>query len=517
MQRSRRRSYSAITDFLKDNDDDYGKDEMLINRKHEDARYVGPILHVAEQGGGAVVRMVPGDALQPGGDGGKEIDVYASAMSLQTPDDFFERSKKRACPWEKDTKRVGEELGRGQEVHAGESYCGEETTVLGGEMGVDVGIMELLEWKDGESGADVNVRGYQGRGLDYDAAPAVVMERIEQVVLWCVTSLSEGKQPEISLPEANGAGSRGTVTWCQQSKRKRFAALWAVLDICHQNLMTHSTRTQRDVYYTVKSKMPAIHHAQVTIAIQDAIHLLQVPRYKLGVTCSSKGIVSGPLVVRFGGGGCDEGSSVSCSALISPQGVHIPGNVDSILNMDIKSIQATSIVVVEKDTVFQRLVSFSKMEERLKGCLFVTGRGVPDIATRAFLFRLHSLNQSLPVVGLVDWNPWGALILKTYRFGSTKMAEASKFVLPSMRWLGLRHQIIKSIPNPRFEAMSNRDYSMCEKLRDGMEKHDSAWAEELDCMCLARLKADIEATYSDTTIASFGALVATAVENHSWI
>jgi DNA topoisomerase VI subunit A len=49
---------------------------------------------------------------------------------------------------------------------------------------------------------------------------------------------------------------------------------------------------------------------------------------------------------------------------------------------------ARFILVVEKDAIFQRL-----SEDRLWSllpCILITARGMPDMATRAFLHKLHT-------------------------------------------------------------------------------------------------------------------------------
>lgn len=47
----------------------------------------------------------------------------------------------------------------------------------------------------------------------------------------------------------------------------------------------------------------------------------------------------------------------------------------------------------------------------------ITGRGFPDLATRALTHYL-SVTLHLPVVGICDWNPYGMALLMTYILGS---------------------------------------------------------------------------------------------------
>ena len=47
----------------------------------------------------------------------------------------------------------------------------------------------------------------------------------------------------------------------------------------------------------------------------------------------------------------------------------------------------------------------------------ITGRGFPDLATRA-LTHFLSVTLHLPVLGICDWNPYGMALLMTYILGS---------------------------------------------------------------------------------------------------
>lgn len=82
-------------------------------------------------------------------------------------------------------------------------------------------------------------------------------------------------------------------------------------------------------------------------------------------------------------------------------------------------LSARYILVIEKDAIFQRL-SEDRLYDKLP-CILITAKGMPDLATRVFLHRLHCTAPTLPMLGLVDWNPAGAAILATYKFGNQRM------------------------------------------------------------------------------------------------
>lgn len=62
------------------------------------------------------------------------------------------------------------------------------------------------------------------------------------------------------------------------------------------------------------------------------------------------------------------------------------------------------VIVIEKDAIFQRLVDDGFAE--LVGAILVTAKGMPDMATRAFL---HTLTMALPFL-----KPFAGNVLNTY-------------------------------------------------------------------------------------------------------
>jgi len=54
-------------------------------------------------------------------------------------------------------------------------------------------------------------------------------------------------------------------------------------------------------------------------------------------------------------------------------------------------------------------------------CIIITAKGQPDVATRIFLSRIKAELQ-IPVLGLVDSDPYGLKILSVYMSGSKNMA-----------------------------------------------------------------------------------------------
>ena len=59
---------------------------------------------------------------------------------------------------------------------------------------------------------------------------------------------------------------------------------------------------------------------------------------------------------------------------------------------------------------------------------------------------LHGVSMRL-CHAVVDWNPSGAAILATYRYGSQRMREAALHTVPGLRWLAARGALLHGVPN----------------------------------------------------------------------
>ena len=117
---------------------------------------------------------------------------------------------------------------------------------------------------------------------------------------------------------------------------------------------------------------------------------------------------------------------------------------EMINTLDVKS-DAQLILIVEKDGIFKRLYEDKFFD--LVPCVIITGRGFPDLATRAFTHFLMT-QLRLPIFGICDWNPYGAALLMTYILGSlTSGIESYRYCVP-MTWIGLHYTDITSLKLP---------------------------------------------------------------------
>ncbi|CAH9077412.1 unnamed protein product [Cuscuta epithymum] len=339
--------------------------------------------------------------------------------------------------------------------------------------------------------------------------PSQVRARIEVAVLNFLRSLTSSSPsisdlPLISRSSSNSRVSRGLLSdessiflsysYCTRSlmrenTAKSFVRVWKVMEMCYQVLNQEGKKvTQRELFYKLLCDSQEYFKTQLQVnsTIQDLVALLQCSRYSLGIMASSRGAVSGRLLLQ-------EPNQVSadCSACGS-SGYAISGDLSVLEKLVLKS-DARYIIVVEKHAIFHRLT-----EDRIFNqipCILITAKGYPDIATRFLLHRMSRELFGIPILGLVDWNPAGLAILCTFKYGSIGMGlEAFRYAC-NVKWLGLRKgDIEKLVPEESLVPLKQRDHQIAKSLLSSEVLQDN-YKEELALMVENERRAEIEALY----------------------
>lgn len=191
----------------------------------------------------------------------------------------------------------------------------------------------------------------------------------------------------------------------------RLAQTWSVIDVVHESASEGKTMTQREVWYRLKplgffEKPQDVFDRILDVCAVVSLHCgMPCPRESLGVVAASRGSMTGSF------------SLVTDEGLVSMEGhVHsIPGSPEECMSMRFAESRARFIVVVEKDTVFSRLVDDGFVQ--LLPSILITARGFPDLATRALVqHAVESLR--LPCVVVTDYNPHGMALMLCYKYGS---------------------------------------------------------------------------------------------------
>uniref|UniRef100_A0A7S0GDF4 DNA topoisomerase (ATP-hydrolyzing) n=1 Tax=Proboscia inermis TaxID=420281 RepID=A0A7S0GDF4_9STRA len=175
-------------------------------------------------------------------------------------------------------------------------------------------------------------------------------------------------------------------------------------------------------------------------------------------------------------------------------GKAIPPYIDKIT--DIQS-DAEFVLLVEKEAAYMRMA-----EDRFYHkypCIIITAKGQPDVATRMFLSRLKS-ELKIPILGLVDSDPYGLKILSVYMSGSKNMSyDSASLTTPDIKWLGLRPSDLDRYDLPeqcRLKMTESDIKTGKEMLKEDFIMQNPAWMKELQIMVKTKTKAEIQALSS---------------------
>jgi hypothetical protein len=121
------------------------------------------------------------------------------------------------------------------------------------------------------------------------------------------------------------------------------------------------------------------------------------------------------------------------------------------------------------------------------------------VATRLFLRKLKT-ELRLPVLGLVDADPYGLKILSVYMSGSKNMSyDSANLTTPDIKWLGIRPSDLDryGIPDQCRLPMTPGDLKVgAELLKEEFITSNPAWVKELQAMCAMKVKAEIQSLSS---------------------
>lgn len=187
------------------------------------------------------------------------------------------------------------------------------------------------------------------------------------------------------------------------------------------------------------------------------------------------------------------------------EGILVP-TLRDILSVDMTKVRW--IVVMEKEATFRSTASSSFWETILREGVIITGKGYPDIATRALLHFLSTPSPwngfaSPPVYGLVDLDPDGLAIFSIYKYGSlAHMHENETLRVPQLKWLGLKNEHMALGEGGVHAAqgllnLTARDRTKAVKMLDreqfsASDHDDLAVMQALQTMLMLNVKAELQ-------------------------
>ncbi|OOF94377.1 hypothetical protein ASPCADRAFT_398009 [Aspergillus carbonarius ITEM 5010] len=251
----------------------------------------------------------------------------------------------------------------------------------------------------------------------------------------------------------------------------RFTVAFRVLTGIAEAVQAGLVVSKRDIYY---SDPPCFGSQKVVDAlVDDFAHTMKVDRAALCVEAAAKGLVVGyyRLTMR---------------------------------NHEV--VDARSL----NQAVYRRLTSSNYHISSAAGKgILITGKGYPDLNTRAFIRKLFDCRdqstQKPQFYALVDSDPDGMAIMATYKYGSVAFAHENRNLnIPDLHWLGLRTSDVTAGADPHGDDalihLTGRDRKKAIAMlgknpvwaADGPEQE---WRAELQQMLMLNVKAETEILY----------------------
>ncbi|KAL2020578.1 hypothetical protein VTK56DRAFT_8166 [Thermocarpiscus australiensis] len=215
---------------------------------------------------------------------------------------------------------------------------------------------------------------------------------------------------------------------------KKFEALFRIIELSHEALLSGNFITKRNIYYQNTDLFKS--QSVVDDMVDNLAFTLGVGREDLNIVAAAKGLVAGPieLILR-------DGSVNSCD-FPSDTGMLLP-SVSSIREIDFCSTRW--LLVIEKEATFRTLAASQYFRYSNAGHgILLTAKGFPDLATRRFLCILHKIRPEMNIFALVDFDPDGIAIMRTYKKGSQRFDHEEDTTARGLRWLGIRSDDILS-------------------------------------------------------------------------
>lgn len=254
--------------------------------------------------------------------------------------------------------------------------------------------------------------------------------------------------------------------------------------------------TKRDLFYTDVKLF--VDQSDSDGVLDDVATMIGCTRSNLNVVASDKGLVVGRIQFE------EDGDFIDCTKM-GVGGKAIPPYIDKIENI---TSDAEFVLLVEKEAAYMRMAvcmygcivftntilrqcrlhSLVIQEDRFYHkypCIVITAKGQPDVATRMFLSRLTSELQ-IPVLGLVDSDPYGLKILSVYMSGSKNMSyDSASLTTPDIQWLGLRPSDLDKYDLPeqcRLDMTENDIKTGKELMKEDFIMKNPKWMAELQIM-----------------------------------
>jgi DNA topoisomerase-6 subunit A len=332
-----------------------------------------------------------------------------------------------------------------------------------------------------------------------------VEDRLVGLADLVVAAAQKKKDPEIEIPvralsnvEFNPkkriiemGDSTQARTFFNLGMAKKFMQTMLVADAMAELQRRNLSSSLREIYYRTKHTLQDStentfdSQKESDPIIEDLEVALEALREELHVRAEAAGAVVGNLVL------IDSGDTVDCSRL-GKGGYAVPSIVEEP-DIRIKKCGADFVLLVEKGTQWNRL-SEDKFWKK-HNCVLLHGGGQPPRGVRRLARRLHD-ECKLPVLVLVDNDPWGYYIYSVVKQGSINLAfESERMAIPDAKFIGVSSHDAEKHKLPRNVGirLEDTDVTRAKEILAYPWFQKKEWQAEIKHMLSTGLKYEIDA------------------------
>jgi DNA topoisomerase-6 subunit A len=235
--------------------------------------------------------------------------------------------------------------------------------------------------------------------------------------------------------------------------------------------------TKENTFDTQDESDPILEDLEVTLgALREELH----------VFAENRGSMVGNITL------VDKGDEIDCRRMGSG-GYALPSIVEPDI-IQFKKCEAKFVLHVEKGTVWNRFNEDRFWEKN--NCILTHGAGQPPRGCRRLLQRLNQ-ELKLPIICLLDCDPWGHYIYSVIKQGSISLAfESSRLAIPDARFLGLRAKDYRQcdLPEAVQITLTDTDIKRANEIRAyPWFETNKAWQREIQAMLDNGFKMEVEA------------------------
>jgi DNA topoisomerase-6 subunit A len=305
---------------------------------------------------------------------------------------------------------------------------------------------------------------------------ATTKKKIESLATDVVKSALGKREPAIDIPTR----SKGNTNWNKKRGILEMGDGTATRELFNLNqakqfmqTMLHAsnikdliekdkTSSLRSLFYTAKHTVAGTKENtfedqdESDPILEDLEVTLGALREELHIFADNRGTMAGNITV------IDKGDEINCRRM-GTGGYGIPSIVEPDI-LQFAKCEADFVLHVEKGTVWNRFNEDRFWEQH--NCILTHGGGQPPRGVRRLLQRINS-ELKLPIICVLDCDPWGHYIYSVIKQGSISLAfESSRLAIPEAKFLGIR-------------AKDYQDFDLGDAVKIDLKDNDIKRAQEI--------------------------------------